>query len=84
MRANTSPMNPAAYIPMPMTRLMAFMSPLPRYWLMRTEDPLWMPNIMSWTTNTGMLARVTPARGPWPMVPTMKVSTRPRELVMRF
>ena len=84
MRAKVRPMAPAAYMPMPITRLMAPMSPLPRYWLMRTEEPLWMPNIISCTTNTGMLARVTPASGPSPMVPTIKVSTSPRELVMRF
>ena len=38
--------------------------------------------IISCTTNTGILARVTPASGPSPMVPTIKVSTSPRELVM--
>ena len=84
MRANTSPTVPAVYMPMPITRLMELLSPLPWYWLMRTEEPLWMPNSMSWNTNTGMLASVTPARGPWPMVPTMKVSTSPREFVMMF
>ena len=84
MRAKMRVMALAAYMPMPITRLMASRSPLPRYWLMRTEEPLWMPNIISCTTKTGMLARVTPARGPSPRVPTMKVSTRPRELVMRF
>ena len=77
-------MAPAMYIPMPITRLMDWRSPLPRYWLMRTEEPLCMPNIISCTTNTGILAKVTPASGPWPMVPTMNVSTRPRELVIRF
>ena len=84
MRAKMRVTALAAYMPMPITRLMASRSPLPRYWLMRTEEPLWMPKHISWMTNTGMLARVTPARGPSPSTPTMKVSTRPRELVMRF
>ena len=32
----------------------------------------------------GMLARVTAARGASPRAPTIKVSTSPREVVMRF
>ena len=67
-----------------MTRLMLSVSPLPQYWLMRTEEPLWRPKITSWITKTGMLARVTAASGASPRAPTMKVSTSPREVVMRF
>ena len=74
----------ATYMPMPSTRLMASWSLLPAYCLVRTEEPLWMPKHISWMTNTGMLARVTPASGPSPSTPTIKVSTRPRELVMIF
>ena len=70
---------------MPMTRLMESVSPLPQNWLMSTEAPLWRPKMISRMTKMGMLARVTAAMGVSPgREPTMKVSTRARDSVMRF
>jgi len=51
---------------------------------MRTEEPLCRPKMTSWMTNTGMLAVVTAAKGVSPSIPTIRVSTRPRDVVTRF
>ena len=72
------------YSATPNTRLMDSTSRLPQYWLNRTVEPLWTPKINSWMTNRGTLARVTAAMGTSPSIPTMKVSTRFRLLVIRF
>ena len=52
---------------------------------MRTDAPDWRPKISSKMTKMGMLARVTAAMGASPgREPTMKVSTRARDSVIRF
>ena len=51
---------------------------------MSTDAPDCIPKTISSTTKMGMLARVTAAMGASPSIPTMKVSSRPRELVIRF
>lgn len=68
----------------PMTRLMLVRSFLPQYWLMRMPTPDWTPNTMEMSRNTGTLAAVTAAISALPRRPTMKVSAKPREVVMRF
>ena len=40
--------------------------------------------MMTCTRYTGVLAAVTADSSDWPSRPTMKVSTKPREVVMRF
>ena len=45
----------------PMERLMLFMSCFPQYWLTRIPSPLWTPNTMDISRNTGTLAAVTAA-----------------------
>ena len=59
-------------------------SPLPQYWLSRTASPLWKPKITSWMMKMGTLAAVTAAISALPRRPTMKVSAKPRDVVMRF
>jgi len=44
----------------------------------------WKPKMTSWMMKRGTLAAVTAAISAFPSRPTMKVSTSPRELVMRF
>ena len=68
----------------PMERLMASMSPLPQYWLTSTVRPLIRPKMMTWSRKMGELAAVTAESSFWPSRPTMKVSTKPSEVVMRF
>ena len=63
---------------------MASSSRRPQYWLMSTVEPLCTPKMRSRTTKMGVLALVTPASGPSPSIPTMKVSTSAREVVTRF
>ena len=45
----------------PRARLMFFRSPLPQYWLTRMPRPLWKPNTMLMSRNTGTLAEDTAA-----------------------
>ena len=68
----------------PMQRLMESVSPLPQYWLPRMVRPLMRPKTMTWSKKTGELAAVTAESSVWPRRPTMKVSTKPKEVVMRF
>ena len=68
----------------PMARLMLSMSFLPQYWLTRIPRPLWTPNTMEISRNTGTLAVVTAAIGVLPSQLTISVSIRPRENVIRF
>ena len=67
-----------------MQRLILSVSPLPQYWLTRTARPLWKPKITSCRMKTGTLAAVTAAISALPRRPTMKVSAKPREVVIRF
>ena len=69
---------PAMHKPMPMTRLML------QYWLMSTLDPLCSPKTMSWMMKMGTFATVTADICSLPSRPTMKVSRKPSEVVMRF
>ena len=75
---------PAMHKPMPMTRLMLSRSPRPQYWLMSTLDPLCNPKTMSWMMKMGTFATVTADICSLPSRPTMKVSRKPSEVVMRF
>ena len=68
----------------PMQRLMASVSPLPQYWLTRMVRPEMRPKTTICSTYTGELAAVTAESSVWPRRPTMKVSTKPKEVVMRF
>ena len=63
---------------------MFFRSPLPQYWLTRMPRPLWNPNTMLMSRNTGTLAEETAAISSLPSWLTIKVSMSPREKVMRF
>ncbi len=73
-----------AYRATPMQRLMLSVSPRPQYWLTSTAMPLWKPKMTSWMMNMGTLAAVTAAISAFPSRPTMKVSAKPREVVMMF
>ena len=46
--------------------------------------PLIRPKMMTWTRKMGEFAAVTAESSLFPSNPTMKVSTKPREVVMRF
>ena len=46
--------------------------------------PLMRPKTMTCSKKTGELAAVTAESSAWPRRPTMKVSTKPRDVVMRF
>ena len=63
---------------------MLSVSPRPQYWLTSTASPLWKPKITTWMMKMGTLAAVTAAISALPRRPTMKVSAKPREVVMRF
>ena len=82
--ATAPEMDSPAYSAAPMQRLIASTSPLPQYWLTRTVRPLMRPRMMICTRKTGGLAAVTADSSSCPSSPTMKVSTKPREVVMRF
>ena len=84
MAANSTLTPPAIIKPMPMTRLMLSRSPRPQYWLMSTLDPLCNPKTMSWMMKMGTFATVTADICSLPSRPTMKVSRKPSEVVMRF
>ena len=84
VKANRVDTMPTTQKPTPITRLMASRSPLPQYWLMRTEPPLCTPKKNSWMTKVGILTRVTAAMGVSPSRPTMKMSAMPKALVIRF
>ena len=60
----------------PMARLMLSMSFLPQYWLTRMPRPLWTPNTMEISRNTGTLAVVTAAIWVLPSQLTISVSMR--------
>ena len=87
-RANTTASTTVMPVPMkeatPMARLMLLRSPLPQYWLTRMPRPLWTPNTMLISRNTGTLAEDTAAISSFPSWLTMKVSISPSEKVMRF
>ena len=68
----------------PMQRLMFSVSPRPQYWLTSTAMPLWKPKITTWMMKMGTLAAVTAAISALPSRPTMKVSAKPRDVVIRF
>ena len=84
MRARTVENPVTAYRATPMQRLMLSTSPRPQYWLTSTAMPLWKPKMTIWMMNTGTLAAVTAAISALPRSPTMKVSAKPREVVMMF
>ena len=70
--------------PMPITRLMLSRSPWPQYWLMSTHEPLCRPKTMSWMMKIGTFATVTADIWSLPRRPTMKVSKKPRDVVIKF
>ena len=59
-------------------------SPRPQYWLTSTVRPLINPKMMTCTRKIGVFAAVTAESWSLPSRPTMNVSTKPREVVMRF
>ena len=67
-----------------MTRLTDSRSPFPQYWLMRMLEPLCRPNTTSWMIKIGTFATVTADIWSLPRSPTMKVSIKPSEVVIRF
>ncbi len=75
---------PAKKNPIPITRLTASESFLPQYWLISTADPLCRPKMISCIMKMGVFATVTPAICSSPSMPTIKVSTIPRLVIIRF
>ena len=57
---------------------------LPQYWLMSTPEPLCSPNSSSCMMKIGVFATVTADISSLPCKPTMNVSMKPSEVVMRF
>ena len=84
VRATMEEMARPKYSATPVQRLMASWSPLPQYWLTRMVWPLRRPRMMICTRKMGVLAAVTAESSLLPSRPTMKVSTKPREVVTRF
>ena len=77
-------MPPASIKPMPIVRLMLSRSPLPQNWLKRTLEPLCKPNTISCMMKTGTFATVTALICTLPSRPTIKVSRKPSEVVIKF
>ena len=84
MAANSTLTPPAIIKPMPMTRLMLSRSPRPQYWLMSTLEPLCRPKTTSWMMKTGTFATVTADICSLPRSPTMNVSRKPSDVVIKF
>ena len=63
---------------------MLSVSPRPQYWLTRIARPLWKPKTTICIMKMGTLAAVTAAISALPSRPTMKMSAKPREVVMMF
>ena len=59
-------------------------SPRPQYWLTRIARPLWKPKTTICIMKMGTLAAVTAAISALPSRPTMNVSAKLRDVVIRF